>query len=69
LSFRVTDYKKLEAFGVKLSDCDSSIPEKGHSQALEAFGRGINQRAWPISLASLVATTRLTISLSQQIDS
>ncbi len=55
------DFRKLQVHGAPRSDWSSPAIDKGHRQALQAFGKAIKERgAWPIPLASLIETTRVS---------
>jgi len=65
LSFQLNDYKILNSFGAIESDFQTANSDKGHVEALREFARGIRTGRWPISIGSLISTSRLTISLAQ----
>jgi len=58
----VDDFKALQIYPKSMKGWSGSVPDKGHSAALEAFGqaiRGIN--GWPIPLVDLVRTSKLSL--------
>lgn len=60
-SIIMDDYKTLKGFGLKMKNLDSSISKKGHKEEWLALHKAILTGNWPIQLASLIETTRVSI--------
>jgi predicted dehydrogenase len=60
-SIILDDYKVLTGYGIKLNS-SVGTNDKGHKGIIKAFADSIKEGgAWPISLESLVNTTKITI--------
>lgn len=55
------DYKKLKGYGIKLKDCDSSIPQKGQLEELSFLYESIQKKnSFPIALWDLFQTAEIS---------
>ena len=66
-SYHLRDFKSIEVHGDHVACQKSSTAQKGHLEAIQSFGNAISSGTWPISLGSLVTTTRLTNAVSKQL--
>jgi predicted dehydrogenase len=58
----VDDFKALQIYPKSMKGWSSSVPDKGHSAALEAFGQAIRGNSgWPIPLVDLVRASKLSL--------
>jgi hypothetical protein len=55
------DYKLLKGYGVKLKELKSTMPSKGHEEEWLALYTSLKEGTWPISLESMIHTTRISI--------
>jgi hypothetical protein len=58
----VDDFKALQIYPKSMKGWSSSVADKGHSAALEAFGQAIRGNSgWPVPLVDLVRTSKLSL--------
>ena len=62
----LSDYQKLEGYGVKLKSLKSSTPAKGHKEEWNALYHNFKEGTCPIPIDSLIKTTELSILASQE---
>ena len=62
----LTDYQKLEGFGVKVKELKSSMPQKGHKEEWMALYDSLIKGESPIQLESLFKTTELSILAAEE---
>ncbi len=62
---RMTDYQKLEGFGLNIRNIKSKTPRKGHIEELETYYETLIGKTaeMPIALWDLVQTTKTTFSI------
>ena len=60
------DYKSIKGYGIHVSDISSSVSGKGQIEEIDALSATLNgtNRAWPISLESILETTWATFQLA-----
>lgn len=63
-SIIMDDYKSLKGFGVKVKSLVSTVSGKGHKEEWLALYDGLKTGNWPISLDSLLKTTKVSILAS-----
>ena len=64
--FVIDDYKILKAYGTKINEIKSLLPEKGQFEELEAFYKGIiNGEGYPIPLWQLEQATKISILVNE----
>ena len=61
----MTDYRKMNAFGVKMKEISTKISQKGHKEELEALYDNLSGKNpnWPIDLWDMLQTTELSLSV------
>ena len=63
------DYRALDVEGARHRGWHSSVQRKGHQEELEALSNAIrNGGDWPIPLDTLLATSRISFEVEQQIN-
>ncbi|MFA6127033.1 MAG: bi-domain-containing oxidoreductase [Bacteroidales bacterium] len=64
-SIILDDYRSLKGYGIKVNNLESSISKKGHNEEWQTLYQALKNGQWPISLESLLQTTRLSIQVSK----
>jgi len=63
-SILMTDYKKLEGFGIKLENITSTASQKGQKEELIALHKCLKEdRVWPIEFWDMVQTTEISFAI------
>ena len=66
----IDDFKTLHTYGLKRGDWNGLMPDKGHKQALEAFGLALKSGGpGPIAMLELMETSRLVITVNEMLGS
>lgn len=66
--FVLNDYKKLSAWGTKIKGLESSLPDKGQKEELEAFAQCImHDGDWPIPLWQQVQSTKIAFEVEKKL--
>jgi predicted dehydrogenase len=65
-TIQMDNYMTLKGFGVNLKKLEYSKQQKGHKEEWMALHKALKTGNWPISLESMIATTRLTIIAAEE---
>jgi predicted dehydrogenase/threonine dehydrogenase-like Zn-dependent dehydrogenase len=68
-SIVMNDYKSMQGFGLNIKEIKTASSQKGHLEEWLAFHRALTgkENSWPIPLAELFQTTRVSILISQSV--
>jgi predicted dehydrogenase/threonine dehydrogenase-like Zn-dependent dehydrogenase len=65
-SILMDNYMSIKGFGVNLKKLEFTKPQKGHKEEWLELHKAIKNGTWPISLSSMIETTRLTILAAEE---
>ena len=64
----LSDYRRVTVIGSRAAGTTSRLVEKGHREAVEAFGRAIKDgAAWPVPLWQQIQATRIALEVERQL--
>lgn len=65
-SILMDNFMSLKGYGVNLKKLEYTKPQKGHKEEWLELHKAVKNGTWPISLSSMIETTRLTILASEE---